>query len=128
MTLFLYPSVLQYAQTTDAETSCPCLFRKDNDNSPYSCDILFYSLILIGIRKEKYKTMGNKKQIKVRLLPDGSIEAETLGVKGKNCLKYMMILEEMMHASIRDSSFTEEFYENEDEIILNEESVRNAAK
>ena len=57
--------------------------------------------------------MGKKKQMKVRLLPDGSIKAETVGVKGKTCLKYMMLLEEMMNASIKDSSFKEEFYENE---------------
>lgn len=72
--------------------------------------------------------MAKKKQMKVWLRADGSIDAETIGVKGKNCLKYMMILEEMMRASVIDSEFTKEFYEHEEEELLNEEIARDAAK
>ncbi|MBR5597405.1 MAG: DUF2997 domain-containing protein [Lachnospiraceae bacterium] len=54
-----------------------------------------------------------KKCIQVKLKPDGSMEMETHGVKGKQCLKYMDIFAEMLRAQITDSAFTEEYYETE---------------
>lgn len=54
-----------------------------------------------------------KKCIQVKLKPDGSMEFETHGVKGKQCLKYMEIFTEMLHAQITDSAFTKEYYEAE---------------
>ena len=54
-----------------------------------------------------------KKCIQIKLKPDGSMELETHGVKGKQCLKYMDIFAEMLRAQITDSAFTEEYYETE---------------
>lgn len=59
--------------------------------------------------------MADRKQMLVRLFPDGRIEAETQGVKGQSCLQYMALLEQMMQATVTDSEFTKEFYEVETE-------------
>lgn len=54
-----------------------------------------------------------KRTLSVRLYPDGRIESETHGVKGKECLQYMVLLEEMLRARIEDSRFTKEYFETE---------------
>ena len=61
--------------------------------------------------------MAERKQMLVRLYPDGRIEAETKGVKGQSCLQYMALLEQMMQARVTDSEFTKEFYETETEQV-----------
>ena len=55
-----------------------------------------------------------KKYIEIRLNPDGSIQAETHGIKGRKCLDYMEIISEMLKAQVVDSDFTEEYYQNEE--------------
>ena len=35
-----------------------------------------------------------KKQITIRVFPDGRIESETHGIKGKDCLKYIKEIEQ----------------------------------
>jgi len=57
--------------------------------------------------------MADKKQIKVRVFPDGRIEAETVGVKGQACTDYIEILERLLDAETVDSSYTAEYYETE---------------
>lgn len=64
--------------------------------------------------------MADRKQMLVRLFPDGRIEAETQGVKGQSCLQYMALLEQMMQATVTDSAFTKEFYETETEQMQTE--------
>lgn len=54
------------------------------------------------------------KSVQVKLKPDGSMEIETHGVKGKQCLKYMDIFTSMLNAQITDSEFTPEYYEAEE--------------
>ena len=54
-----------------------------------------------------------KRCIQVKLKPDGSMEFETHGVKGRQCLKYMELFTDMLHAQITDSAFTNEYYEVE---------------
>lgn len=51
------------------------------------------------------------KQITLRIHPDGKIEGETHGIKGKACMKYIKILEQMLEAEAVDSDFTQEYYE-----------------
>ena len=53
-------------------------------------------------------------QIKIKIAPDGRIEAETFGIKGKKCLKYLEQIEKMANAVCEDSSFTKEYYEKEE--------------
>ena len=37
----------------------------------------------------------SKKQLKIKLLPNGQIQMETVGIKGKKCLDYIPFLEEI---------------------------------
>ena len=57
------------------------------------------------------------KQIKIRIHPDGKIEAETLGIKGKACLDFIPLLEEVLKAETIESSYTSEYYEDQDVIL-----------
>lgn len=52
-----------------------------------------------------------KKQIQVRIYPDGKIEAVTHGIKGKKCTDYIQILEQMLKSKTVESAYTDEFYE-----------------
>ncbi len=53
------------------------------------------------------------KQVQIKILPDGSIEAVTKGIKGKACLEYVHLFEELLDAKAVDSDFTSEYYEIE---------------
>ena len=55
------------------------------------------------------------KRLRVRIRPDGSIEAETEGMKGPECLPYIDKLETLIDAQAVDSWYTDEFYETERE-------------
>ncbi len=52
-------------------------------------------------------------KMKIRLLPDGTIQMETEGVKGKKCLDYVKVLEKLADAKIHSIEKTEEFYQQE---------------
>lgn len=56
--------------------------------------------------------MTTKKFI-IRLSPDGKIQAEVEGIKGKSCRDYIKILEEVLNAQTIDSEPTDEYYEPE---------------
>ena len=63
-------------------------------------------------------------QIKIKISPNGHIEAETIGIKGKKCLKYIDKIEKMANAVCDDSAFTDEYYENEvEETVVDENEV-----
>ncbi|WP_349409946.1 DUF2997 domain-containing protein [Pseudalkalibacillus sp. SCS-8] len=55
----------------------------------------------------------NKKKIKIRIGEDGQIFAETIGLKGKECLTYIEQLEKLLDAETIDSNYTAEYYETE---------------
>ena len=59
------------------------------------------------------------KQITIKIKPNGEIEAETHGIKGKNCLKYIDEIERLTNAKTNDSSFTPEYFET----LAEEDSV-----
>lgn len=54
------------------------------------------------------------KQIKIQIYPDGRIQADIAGVKGKKCTDYIRILEEILDAEAVDSSYTAEYYQTEE--------------
>lgn len=54
-----------------------------------------------------------KKSIKIEIFSDGTIQAETKGIKGKKCLDYIKILEEILEAKTTDSDRTPEYYVKE---------------
>ncbi len=53
------------------------------------------------------------KQIKIRVYPDGRIESETVGIKGKSCLSYIKEVEQLTDAKTVYSEFTEEYHQQE---------------
>ena len=55
----------------------------------------------------------DSKKIKIRLTEDGNIFAETIGVKGKDCMAYIELLEQILDADTIDSDFTADYYETE---------------
>lgn len=53
------------------------------------------------------------KKLKIKLLPNGLIEMETVGVKGKKCMEYAKLMEELANAKIKDQKYTDEYYQEE---------------
>ncbi len=49
------------------------------------------------------------KQLVVRLRADGTVDAETFGMQGPECLDYIEALEALLEAETVSSSFTEEY-------------------
>jgi len=49
------------------------------------------------------------KQLRIQLRKNGSVEAETLGMHGQECLDYIDILEELLEADVVTSSYTEDY-------------------
>ena len=54
-----------------------------------------------------------KKQLQVRIYPDGKIDAKTLGIKGEKCTGYIKTFEDLLKARTVESSYTEEYYQTE---------------
>ena len=54
-----------------------------------------------------------KKQIKIRVYPDGTIKSQTVNIKGKTCLKYIKEIENLTNAKTVKSEFTNEYYQNQ---------------
>ena len=50
-------------------------------------------------------------QLKIRIFPDGQIQAETNGIRGKSCTDYIGALEKLLNAQVVESSYTEEYYQ-----------------
>jgi hypothetical protein len=52
-------------------------------------------------------------KIKIRLFPDGSIQMDTEGIKGKRCTDYAKVLEKLADAKVYNLEKTQEYYEQE---------------
>lgn len=50
-------------------------------------------------------------QIVVRVDPGGQVHAETVGMKGRECLDAIALLEGLLEARVMSSAFTPEYYE-----------------
>lgn len=55
----------------------------------------------------------NDKKIQIKITEDGEVRAETIGIKGKDCLEYIKLLEELLDAETVDSNYTEEYFQME---------------
>ena len=66
------------------------------------------------------------KRVKIQIFPDGRIQADVQGVKGRKCTDYIRILEELLEAETVDSDYTAEYYETEDVVqeITEQQSLR----
>lgn len=51
--------------------------------------------------------------MKIRLYPDGTIQMDTEGIKGKRCADYAKVLERLADAKIYSLEKTEEYYQQE---------------
>ena len=60
-----------------------------------------------------------KKQLKIKLLPDGKIEMKTVGVKGKKCLGYVELFKLLADIKIDKQELTSEYYEEEQQVCEN---------
>ena len=63
------------------------------------------------------------KKLKIKLLPNGEIQMETHGIKGKKCLDYIEVLKKLVDVKITDTQLSQEYYETETEIKTNEENT-----
>lgn len=52
-------------------------------------------------------------KMKIRLFPDGTIQMETEGIKGKRCTDYAKVLAKLADAKIYSIDNTEEYYQQE---------------
>ena len=57
------------------------------------------------------------KKLKIKLLPNGEIQMETIGIKGKKCLDYIEVLKKLVDAKITETQLSQEYYETESEIV-----------
>ena len=57
------------------------------------------------------------KKLKIKLLPNGEIQMETVGIKGKKCLDYIEVLKKLVDAKITKTQLSQEYYETESEIV-----------
>lgn len=51
------------------------------------------------------------RQVTLKIMPDGKVQAETHGIKGKACLDYISVIEQLTGARAVDSDFTGEYRE-----------------
>lgn len=58
--------------------------------------------------------MTQREHIVVRVAPDGTISAGTVGMKGPKCLDYIAVLEDLLDATTASSAFTAEYHETDD--------------
>ena len=58
----------------------------------------------------------SEKKLKIKLLPNGEIQMETQGVKGKKCLDYIDVLKKLVDVKITETQLSQEYYETESEV------------
>lgn len=63
-------------------------------------------------------------KMKIRLYPDGTIQMETEGIKGKKCTDYAKVLAKLADAKIENIEKTNEYFEQETVIQEEFEQVR----
>lgn len=66
------------------------------------------------------------KQIQIKISPDGHIQAETIGIKGKKCMKYIPEIERLTNAVVIDSDFTNEYLETDNGLEISNIQEENA--
>lgn len=52
-------------------------------------------------------------KMKIRLYPDGTVQMETEGIKGKKCMDYAKVLQRLADVKISSMEKTEEYYQQE---------------
>ena len=62
-----------------------------------------------------------KKQLKIKILPNGEVQMQTQGIKGKKCLDYIEIMKLLGDFKIEKQELTSEYYE-ENEVYYSQEN------
>ena len=62
------------------------------------------------------------KKLKIKLMPNGEIQMETHGIKGKKCLDYIEVLKKLADVKITDTQLSQEYYETDTEVSESEKS------
>lgn len=64
-----------------------------------------------------------RKQLEIKIFPDGRVEANTVGITGKSCADYRPILEKMLEAKTTRLEFTDDYYKTDTiiETVVQEE-------
>ena len=60
------------------------------------------------------------KKMQIKLMPNGEIKMETMGVKGKKCDDYVELFKKLVNANIIDVQHTDEYYQTETNIQNND--------
>lgn len=56
------------------------------------------------------------KKLKIKLLPNGEIQMETVGIKGKKCLDYINVLKKLVDVNVSETQLSQEYYETDSEV------------
>lgn len=65
----------------------------------------------------------SKKQLKIKLLPNGKIEMQTIGIKGKKCLDYIEMMKFLADMKIEKQEYTKEYYETEEQANIQQNDI-----
>lgn len=68
---------------------------------------------MLQFKYQQFQVIALKRQLQIRIFPDGKIEGKTLGIQGKKCTDYISILEQMLKARAIESAYTDEYYQSE---------------
>ncbi|HEY7033385.1 MAG TPA: DUF2997 domain-containing protein [Thermomicrobiales bacterium] len=64
------------------------------------------------------------RRIVIQLFPDGQIQVDVQGIKGKKCTDYIRVLEEILEAESVDSAYKPEYFQLEELPMHNVEELR----
>lgn len=56
----------------------------------------------------------------ITIKKDGTIDAQTKGIKGKKCEDYVKIIEELTDSKVVNKEYTYEYYEDNEEVYSDE--------
>ncbi|MDR2252845.1 MAG: DUF2997 domain-containing protein [Bifidobacteriaceae bacterium] len=64
---------------------------------------------MAGSSQPTWPGLAPGERIRLRIAPDGSIVAETLGITGAKCVEVIPMLEELLEAQTVESAFTADY-------------------
>ncbi|GIE34625.1 hypothetical protein Ait01nite_076700 [Actinoplanes italicus] len=53
--------------------------------------------------------MSDRPRIVVTVKPDGTVNAETVDIRGERCLDYIALLEDLVDGRVEDSAYTSDY-------------------
>jgi Protein of unknown function (DUF2997) len=65
------------------------------------------------------------KQVRIQLFPDGRVQADLHGFKGRKCTDYIRVLEEILDARTADSDYKPEYFATEQALEIQPQQLEN---